>query len=835
MGVQSLRDLMVMPEVSPYHYPPWGADKLRDTLNECFNFEELRQLARRPGAPTLQIGAVEVLSGLFELFTGEELCAECLLASAAIPELFRAVSVPGRGVFWDGLFSQNPPIHDLACHQIDELWVIQINPSTCARVPTETHQILDRRNSLAGNLSMEQELRFIETNNRAIANGHHQRSRSAAGFASRALRWIGFFSREPSSIAIPSCSKICANTARPSAGGFSRTAARSSTAATRESAPVPMCAERKRSRSAYGMGIRVTGLGAYVPERAVTNAELARTVDTSQEWIVAKTGILERRISAPGEAPSELGYRAAAALPEPRRRRQIRRRSDGRRLRHAGSIAAGGRVHDSGEARNRRISLPGVRRELGVRRLRLCAERGAEHDAVGSRAVSPRPGHRYRRILQDRELERSAHLHLFRRRRGSGPVVAGRRRRAAHPLPAGQRRTGQPAHPGAGERHAHADHRRDSGKATEYLRNGWSKSMGFRRQHRAAGHVVAAGRARPWARGSGSGDPAPEQPAHDRGDHGRARAAHGARRHHRRDLRQYRGSQHPADAEPGARAGRLKPGARDVVRIRRGAFVGARPSSTGERMHNILITGAASGIGAGLAVELARAGDHIVVSDLRLDEANAVAASIRAGGGSAEAVALDVTSDESVAAALASPSCAIDVLVNNAGLQHVAPLEEFPMAKWALLVQVMLIGVARLTRALLPGMRARGFGRVINIGSIHSLVASPFKSAYVAAKHGLIGFSKVMALETADTDITINTICPSYVKTPLVDKQIAEQARARGIPEAEVVGKIMLRPMPKGVFIGYDELAGIAAFLSSPAARNITGQAIVVDGGWTAQ
>jgi 3-hydroxybutyrate dehydrogenase len=136
---------------------------------------------------------------------------------------------------------------------------------------------------------------------------------------------------------------------------------------------------------------------------------------------------------------------------------------------------------------------------------------------------------------------------------------------------------------------------------------------------------------------------------------------------------------------------------------------------------------------------------------------------------------------------------------------------------------------------VLPGMREGGFGRIINIGSIHSLVASPYKSAYVAAKHGLIGISKVLALETADVDITINTICPSYVKTPLLEKQIADQARIAGIPESTVINQIMLKPMPKGVFIGMDELAGITAFLVSHAARNITGQTIVVDGGWTAQ
>ncbi len=252
-------------------------------------------------------------------------------------------------------------------------------------------------------------------------------------------------------------------------------------------------------------------------------------------------------------------------------------------------------------------------------------------------------------------------------------------------------------------------------------------------------------------------------------------------------------------------------------------------------MRSLLITGAASGIGAGMAHELARAGHHVIVSDLQLRDCQAVAEQIRANGGSADAVALDVTSDASVAAAFTSLPRPVEVLVNDAGLQHVAPLEEFTMTRWDYLIQVMLVGAARLTRAVLPGMRERRFGRIVNIGSIHSLVASPNKSAYVAAKHGLIGLTRTIALETAGTDITINTICPSYVKTPLVDKQIADQARTRGIPEADVIKEIMLKPMPKGEFIGMDELAGITAFLMSPAARNITGQAIVVDGGWTSQ
>ncbi|OAB55054.1 3-hydroxybutyrate dehydrogenase [Leptolyngbya valderiana BDU 20041] len=254
-----------------------------------------------------------------------------------------------------------------------------------------------------------------------------------------------------------------------------------------------------------------------------------------------------------------------------------------------------------------------------------------------------------------------------------------------------------------------------------------------------------------------------------------------------------------------------------------------------EQSRRVLITGAGSGIGAGIAEGLAELGHRVIVSDLHLDAAEEVATRLREAGHEAEAVALDVASEDSIRSMIEARAEPIDVLVNNAGLQHVSRLEDFPMAKWDQLIQVMLVGVAGLTRAVLPGMREQGFGRIVNIGSIHSLVASPYKSAYVAAKHGLMGLSKVIALETADTDITINTICPTYVKTPLVDKQIADQARNHGISEDEVVKDIMLRPMPKGVFISFEELAGITAFLMSPAARNITGQAITVDGGWTVQ
>ena len=175
------------------------------------------------------------------------------------------------------------------------------------------------------------------------------------------------------------------------------------------------------------------------------------------------------------------------------------------------------------------------------------------------------------------------------------------------------------------------------------------------------------------------------------------------------------------------------------------------------------------------------------------------------------------------------------MLINNAGLQYVAPIEDYPPERWQQLIAVMLTGAALMTRAALPAMRRKGFGRIVNIGSIHALVASPYKSAYVAAKHGLVGFSKSVALETRECDITINTVCPSYVKTPLVDTQIEALAVRHQLTQEQVIEEIMLEPMPKRQFIGLDELAGTVEFLLSPPARNITGQCITLDGGWTAQ
>lgn len=254
------------------------------------------------------------------------------------------------------------------------------------------------------------------------------------------------------------------------------------------------------------------------------------------------------------------------------------------------------------------------------------------------------------------------------------------------------------------------------------------------------------------------------------------------------------------------------------------------------RRHRALVTGAASGIGLGIAGQLAARGHVVCLTDVDAAAAERAAAGLRAAGHAATALRLDVTSAADIDAVVAALEPAgPDLLVNNAGLQHVAPLEEFPRERWELLVSVMLTGSAMLARAVLPGMRRRGFGRIVNIGSIHSLVASPYKSAYVAAKHGLIGFAKAIALETADSDITINTVCPSYVRTPLVDAQIAAQAKAHGIEERQVIEEIMLKPMPKRAFVTVEELGGIVEFLASDVARNVTGQWIAVDGGWTAQ
>jgi 3-hydroxybutyrate dehydrogenase len=177
----------------------------------------------------------------------------------------------------------------------------------------------------------------------------------------------------------------------------------------------------------------------------------------------------------------------------------------------------------------------------------------------------------------------------------------------------------------------------------------------------------------------------------------------------------------------------------------------------------------------------------------------------------------------------------VDVLVNNAGIQYVSPVEEFPEDKWNAIIAINLSSVFHATKAAMPGMKARNFGRIINIASAHGLVASPFKSAYVSAKHGVVGFTKSIALETADLDITCNAICPGYVNTPLVQGQIDEQAKAHNLPRDRVIREVILAAQPKKVFTEVDQLGEMAYFLCTDAASTITGTSLQMDGGWTAR
>ncbi|MBM3999175.1 MAG: SDR family oxidoreductase [Planctomycetes bacterium] len=248
----------------------------------------------------------------------------------------------------------------------------------------------------------------------------------------------------------------------------------------------------------------------------------------------------------------------------------------------------------------------------------------------------------------------------------------------------------------------------------------------------------------------------------------------------------------------------------------------------------VMVTGGGSGLGRDLCAHFAERADRVWIADRDPDGAAATLEVV--GSDRGRAMPLDVASPTMIDACVEEMGdWKPNVLVHCAGLQHVSKLEAFAPDRWKTLIDVMLTGPALLTRALLPSMRAAAWGRIILIGSIHSLVASPFKSAYVAAKHGLLGLAKTVALETADVDITINTICPSYIRTPLVERQIASQAAAHGISESEVVERIMLEPMPKRAFVTTEEVAGTIDFLCSPASRNITGQTVVIDGGWTAK
>jgi len=238
-----------------------------------------------------------------------------------------------------------------------------------------------------------------------------------------------------------------------------------------------------------------------------------------------------------------------------------------------------------------------------------------------------------------------------------------------------------------------------------------------------------------------------------------------------------------------------------------------------------LVTGAASGIGRACAERLAQAGASVTVLDLDGDGARKVAEGI--GG---EAVQVDLSDH----VALDALNFGADIVVNNAGLQHVSPIEDFPPERFSLILRVMLEAPFRLVRQALPGMYEKGWGRVVNISSIHGMVASPYKSAYVSAKHGLEGLSKVIALEGGPKGVTSNCICPAYVRTPLVEGQIADQATTHGISEDEVIEKIMLTEPAIKRLIEPEEVAEMAAFLCSPAASFVNGTSLTMDGGATA-
>ncbi|CAA9434733.1 MAG: D-beta-hydroxybutyrate dehydrogenase [uncultured Rubrobacteraceae bacterium] len=238
-----------------------------------------------------------------------------------------------------------------------------------------------------------------------------------------------------------------------------------------------------------------------------------------------------------------------------------------------------------------------------------------------------------------------------------------------------------------------------------------------------------------------------------------------------------------------------------------------------------LVTGAASGIGRACAERLAQAGATVTVLDLNGDAAKEVAGEI--GG---EAMQADLSDYE----VLDGLEIEADVVVNNAGLQHVAAMEDFPPERFSMILRVMLEAPFRIVRSALPGMYEKGWGRVINISSVHGLRASPFKAGYVSAKHGLEGFSKVVALEGGPHGVTSNTICPAYVRTPLVEGQIADQAKTRGIPENEVIEKVMLTGPAIKRLIEPEEVAEVAAFLCAPEASFISGASLTMDGGATA-
>jgi 3-hydroxybutyrate dehydrogenase len=247
------------------------------------------------------------------------------------------------------------------------------------------------------------------------------------------------------------------------------------------------------------------------------------------------------------------------------------------------------------------------------------------------------------------------------------------------------------------------------------------------------------------------------------------------------------------------------------------------------------VTGSNSGIGLGVARSLAGAGaDVVIVSFTDTEADHALAAGIgKEFGVTARYIRADL-SKPADARALIEKAGACDILVNNAGIQHVAPIEEFPAEKWDAILAINLSSAFHTTAVALPMMRAKGWGRIINVASAHGLTASPYKSAYVAAKHGVVGLTKVVALECAGQGITCNAICPGYVLTPLVEAQIPDQMKAHNMDRETVIREVMLLRQPSRQFATVEELGGTAVFLCSDAAAQITGTTISVDGGWTA-
>ena len=252
-----------------------------------------------------------------------------------------------------------------------------------------------------------------------------------------------------------------------------------------------------------------------------------------------------------------------------------------------------------------------------------------------------------------------------------------------------------------------------------------------------------------------------------------------------------------------------------------------------------IVTGSTSGIGLGLARGCAAAGASVVLNGFGdADEIEATRAELDGlGAGSVIYDGADMTKPDQIEALVAQAAerfGAVDIVVNNAGIQTVSPVEEFPRDRWDMVIDINMNSAFHVIRAAVPGMKKRGWGRIINIASAHGLVASPFKSTYVTAKHGVVGMTKTVALEVAENGITCNAICPGYVLTPLVEAQIPATAKARGMTEDQVKRDVLLAAQWTKKFVTVEQLSGVAQFLCSEAAENITGVALPVDGGWTA-